>query len=336
MSNNFAEWIAKVPKAELHLHLDGSLQAERMLALAKKHSVALPYTTAAEVEAAYEFENLQSFLDLYYLGASVLKDEEDFYWLMMDYLHKCHEQNIVHTEIMIEPQTYLPNGVQLDTMMAGFKQAMREAKEEWNQSTLLILSFLRHLPESEAIGLYQEMTHHLDHFAAVGLASSELGHPPEKFKQLYAMAKSDGLALTAHAGEEGPPEYIWSALDVLDVGRIDHGVRCLEDQRLVGNLVERGIALTVCPLSNVKLCVFDSMYEHNLNRLIEAGLRVTVNSDDPTYFGGFLNENYQALVDHNLVNQDQAMNLIENGFKASLLAEPDQQYWLDSLRGFAA
>lgn len=331
MADQYAEWLAAIPKTELHLHLDGSLQAHRMLSLADKHGIRLPYATVSEVEAAYQFKDLQSFLDLYYLGASVLRDEDDFYHLMMDYLLVCRDENIVHTEIMIEPQTYAPNGVEFATMMAGFSRAINEAAENWGQSVGLILSLLRHLSEEDALETLQAADAFRDQFIAIGLASSELGNPPEKFVRLYAAARERGYRLVAHAGEEGPAEYIWQALNLLHVDRIDHGVRCLEDPDLVAHLAKARIPLTVCPLSNVRLCVFDNMGDHTLLQLLEQGLCVTVNSDDPAYFGGYLSANYLALQESLGMDRAQTLKLIKNGFEASFLADSVKDAYLKQL-----
>jgi len=332
MINDFEAWLSALPKAELHLHIDGSLQAHRLLSLAAKNNIELPYSTIAEVEAAYEFEDLQSFLDLYYLGASVLIEEDDFYHLMMDYLLKCKQQNIVHCEIMVEPQTYAPNGVSFKTMMDGFNRAITEAKSSWGQSVLLILSFLRHLSEAEALDTLKQAEPYRHHFAAVGLASAELGNPPEKFEKLYARARQQGYLATAHAGEEGPAEYIWNSLGSLQVQRIDHGVRCVEDPKLVTQLFKERTALTVCPLSNIKLRVFEKMQQHNILDMLEQGLAVTVNSDDPAYFGGYLNENFYALHKHLDMTQSQAQKLIENSFEVSFLSAQEKQTFLAQLQ----
>lgn len=333
MSDNsdFNAWVSGLPKAELHLHIDGSLQAHRLLALAEKNNVKLDYKTTEEVEAAYNFVDLQSFLDLYYLGASVLKDEEDFYHLMMDYLLKCREQNIVHCEIMVEPQTYFPNGVSFATVMAGFKKAIKEAEQGWGQSVLLILSLLRHLSEQEALETLTQAEPFRDDFVAIGLASSENGNPPEKFEKLYRVAREQGYLAIAHAGEEGPADYIWSALKKLKVQRIDHGVRCVEDAMLLQYLKKENIPLTVCPLSNVCLCVFDSMTEHNILELLEEGVKVTVNSDDPSYFRGFLNENYMALHEALNLTKPQALVLAKNSFEASFLTADQKAQYLQKL-----
>ena len=327
-------WLNQLPKAELHLHIDGSLQAERMLALAEKNGVTIPFKTLEDVEKAYAFENLQSFLDLYYAGASVLLKEEDFYHLMMDYLLKCKSQNIVHTEIMVEPQTYAPNGVAFATMMAGFERAINEAKAEWGQSVGLILSFLRHLSEEECLATLEEAKPFKDKFVAIGLASSEVGNPPEKFERLYAQAKAQGYGLVAHAGEEGPPSYVWDSLKRLGVDRIDHGVRSSEDAALVDYLIEHQIPLTVCPLSNVRLCVFDSMADHNILALLERGVCVTVNSDDPAYFGGYLNENFHALHRELGLTRAQAIKLAENSINASFMSPENKTALLKRVRAY--
>lgn len=331
MSTDFSEWISTLPKAELHLHIDGSLQAHRMLSLAAKHSITLPYSNVAEVEAAYEFENLQSFLDLYYLGASVLIDEDDFYHLMFDYLLKCKEQNIVHTEIMVEPQTYAPNGVSFATMMAGFDRAIEQAKNEWGQSVLLILSFLRHLSEEQALATLTEAEAFRDSFVAIGLASAEVGNPPAKFERLYAKAREQGYQTTVHAGEEGPPQYVWDSLQMLKADRIDHGVRSIEDAELLGHLAANHTVLTVCPLSNIKLRVYDEMHQHCILELLGKGVAVTVNSDDPAYFGGYLNENFIALNDALGMTKAQTIRLVRNSFEYSFLNESDKQDLLNKV-----
>ncbi|RBP53036.1 adenosine deaminase [Arenicella xantha] len=327
-SDEFINWLKRVPKAELHLHIDGSMQPKRMLSLAKKNGISLPYDSLDAVQAAYAFEDLQSFLDLYYLGASVLLEEDDFFHLMMDYLLKCREQNIVHAEIMIEPQTYAPNGVSFATMMSGFKRAIKQAHDQWGQSVILILSFLRHLSEQDALEMLEQATDFRDDLMAIGLASSELGNPPQKFSQLYQEAARLGFRLSAHAGEEGPADFIWQALKGLDVERIDHGVRCVDDPELVDFLCERQIPLTVCPLSNTKLRVFETMHQHTVLSLLDRGLCVTINSDDPAYFGGYLNENYIALHEHLGMNQAQALRLVENSFKASFLSPERKQAFI--------
>jgi adenosine deaminase len=329
MKNKLKDWVAKLPKAELHLHIEGSLEPELMMSLAKKHAVDLPYTSIEEVIAAYDFHNLQSFLDLYYLGASVLRDEDDFYQLMLAYLQKCREDNVVHTEIMFDPQTHTERGVGFAIFMPGFVRAMQEAEQQWGQSSLLIMSFLRHMSEESALQTLEDAKDHLQHITAVGLDSSELGNPPEKFARVFAKAKDLGLKRVAHAGEEGPPAYVWEATNILDVQRIDHGVRSIEDASLVAHLVTNKIPLTVCPLSNTKLKVFAHMSEHNILDLLEQGLLVTVNADDPSYFGGYLNDNYHALIEHLDISQEQLRQMVKNSFSASFLTEEVKQRWLE-------
>ena len=311
--------IKTIPKAELHLHIEGSLTPELMWRLAQKHNIALPYASVEDIQAAYNFTDLQSFLDIYYAGAGVLIDEDDFFSLMWDYLQRCHEENIVHAEIMFDPQTHTERGIGFDVFMPGFLRAIQKAETEYGISSYLIMSFLRHLPESEAYQTLEAAKPYYQHIKAVGLDSSELGHPPSKFERVFKKARSLGFKIVAHAGEEGPASYIWEAIELLDVDRIDHGVRCQEDQALMAYLKEKQIPLTVCPLSNLKLCVIDDMKEHNIVQLLDAGLLVTVNSDDPTYFGGFLNENFEAL--HTALNIDESTirALAANSFRASFL-----------------
>lgn len=325
--------IKNIPKAELHLHIEGSLTPELMWRLAEKHSVSLPYASVEEIEAAYNFKDLQSFLDLYYAGAGVLRDEDDFFTLMWEYLSRCAEENIVHTEIMFDPQTHTERGIGFDVFMPGFLRAIQKAESEFGISSYLIMSFLRHLPESEAFETLEAAKPYYQHITAVGLDSSELGHPPSKFERVFKKAKSLGFKIVAHAGEEGPASYIWEAIELLDVDRIDHGVRCQEDQALMALLKEKQIPLTVCPLSNLKLCVIDDMKEHNIVQLLDAGLLVTVNSDDPTYFGGFLNENFEALHTSLNIDEDTIRVLAANSFKASFLPEEKKNALIKQVTG---
>lgn len=328
------EWLNHLPKVELHLHIDGTLQAARMLELANKNAVPLPYQSVDEVLAAYDFEDLQSFLDLYYMGASVLQDEEDFYHLMMDYLLKCKEQHILHTEIMVEPQTYAPNGVEFATMMKGFNKAIRQAEDEWGQSVLLILSFLRHLSEEECLETLKQAEPFRENFVAIGLASSEKDNPPEKFVRLYEAARAQGYKAVAHAGEEGPASYVSDSLDILKVQRVDHGVRSVENDELMQRLAKERIPLTVCPLSNVRLCVFEKMADHNILDMLEKGLCVTVNSDDPAYFGGYLNENFQALATDLGMTREQAAEIVKNSFEASFLSDEKKKMLIAELEDY--
>lgn len=326
-----SEWVTVLPKAELHMHIDGSLQAERLLQLAKKNGIDLPYGTVEEVDNAYQFKDLQSFLDLYYLGASVLREEDDFYHLMMDYLLKCRENHIVHAEIMVEPQTYLVNGIAFDTFMPGFKRAIAEAQSQWGISALLILSLLKHTTEDECIDVLKMADNYPGDFVALGMASTEIGNPPEKFQRLYQLGRERGYYLQTHSGEEGSADIIWSSLQVMQVERIDHGVRCTDDPLLVDYLSTRKIPLTVCPLSNVRLRVFDKIEDHNIIELLKKGVLVTVNSDDPAYFGGFLNANYHALIDAFDLDKEDVLVLVKNGFRASYLPEDRVQTFIDEL-----
>jgi adenosine deaminase len=322
------QWVALLPKVELHLHIEGSLEPDLMMALADKHQIELPYANIEEVKDAYKFEDLQSFLDLYYFGASVLKDEDDFYQLMWNYLLKCKEDNVVHVEIMFDPQTHTERGIGFDVFMPGFKRAIQQAEQEWGQSCLLIMSFLRHLTEQSAMQTLESATPYLNDITAVGLDSGELGNPPEKFTQVFKMAKELGLKRVAHAGEEGPADYVWGALKALDVNRIDHGVRSIEDPELIKFLVQSQHPLTVCPLSNTKLKVFKHMQDHNVLQLLEFGLMATINADDPSYFGGYLNDNFFAIIDHLPIQQHHLYQLVKNSFNASFMPLEQKQQWL--------
>lgn len=328
MSIASPEFIRHLPKAELHLHIEGSLEPELMLSLASKHGIELPYKTLDEIRAAYQFEDLQSFLDLYYLGAGVLIDEQDFYDLMWAYLGRCRDENIIHTEIMFDPQTHTDRGVSFATVINGFARALDDARDQWHQSSSLIMSFLRHLPESEAMATLEQGLAYKDRILSVGLDSAELGNPPADFQRVYARAAEAGFYRVAHAGEEGPAQYIRDAMSLLDVQRIDHGVRCLDEPELVEDLVKNRMPLTMCPLSNVRLCVFDHMNKHPILELLDRGLCVTVNSDDPAYFGGYLNDNFMALADSLSMTQDQAIQLARNSFEASFLAQAEKDEFL--------
>jgi len=312
--------IKKLPKAELHLHIEGTLEPELMFRLAKKNNIYIPYKTVKEVKKAYNFSSLQSFLDIYYAGAKVLITEEDFFDLTWEYLLKCKEQNIVHTEIMFDPQTHTCRGVKFKTVVNGITKALEKAKDELEISSFLIMSFLRHLSQEEAFATLKEAEPFKEKIIAIGLDSSELGNPPKKFKDVFNEAKKQGYKLVAHAGEEGDVSYIWGALDILHVDRIDHGIRCDEDNRLISYLKEKQVPLTICPLSNVKLKAVKSMEKHNILKLLKQGLNVTVNSDDPAYFGGYLNENYEVLVESLGMSEEELKRLVENSFKASFLS----------------
>jgi adenosine deaminase len=309
-----------MPKAELHIHIEGSLEPELIFELAQRNGVSLPYPSVEALREAYAFTDLQSFLDIYYAGASVLLTEQDFYDMTAAYLERAHADNVRHAEIFFDPQTHTARGVPFETVINGIWRACQEGPV----SASLIMCFLRHLSEEEAIATLEEAQPFRDKFIGVGLDSSEVGHPPEKFARVFERARNLGLHLVAHAGEEGPPSYIESALDVLNVERIDHGVRCLDDPELAQRLVREQMALTVCPLSNIKLRVFDVMGSHNLRRLLDAGLVATVNSDDPAYFGGYVNANYLAAFEALPLGVEHAHQLARNSFAAAFL-EPEQK-----------
>jgi adenosine deaminase len=327
-----------MPKAELHVHIEGSLEPELIFRLAQRNGVKLAYPSVEALRAAYAFTDLQSFLDIYYAGASVLLKEQDFFDMTWAYLQHAVADNVVHAEIFFDPQTHTARGVPFETVIRGLHHACRRAHQELRISTKLILCFLRHLSEEEAIATLEEALPWREYFVGVGLDSSERGHPPEKFARVFARARALGLHAVAHAGEEGPPEYIRSALDVLKVERIDHGVRCVEDPALVRRLASERVPLTVCPLSNVKLCVFRTLTEHNLPALLDAGLCATVNSDDPAYFGGYINENFvetfEALPQ---LTAQHAYRLARNSFDASFASEAQKENFRHALdAAFAA
>ena len=312
------DWLNTLPKAELHLHLEGSLEPEMLFSLAERNRIALPWDNVDALRSAYAFGNLQEFLDLYYRGADVLRTEQDFYDLTWAYLQKCEEQNVVHTEPFFDPQTHTDRGIPFEVALRGISEALADGRELLGISSGLILSFLRHLSEEEAFRTLEQAMPFRDAFFAVGLDSSEMGHPPSKFERVFAKARAEGFLAVAHAGEEGPPEYVWEALNLLKVSRIDHGVRAAEDPRLVERLIEEQIPLTVCPLSNTKLRVFDDMRQHNILQLLEQGVKVTVNSDDPAYFGGYVTENFMALHESLGMTEAQARRLAQNSLDARL------------------
>lgn len=323
--------IQTLPKAELHIHIEGSLEPEMMFALAQRNGIQLPYASVAEIKAAYQFENLQTFLDLYYAGAQVLQTEQDFYDLTWAYLQKCAAQSVRRTEIFFDPQTHTDRGIPFEAVLNGITAALQAGREQLQVSSALILCFLRHLSADAAMTTLEQALPYQDKIIGVGLDSSEMGHPPSKFRAVFDRARAAGLITVAHAGEEGPPEYIWEAIDLLKVSRIDHGVRCVEDPALVDYLVEHQIPLTVCPLSNVKLCVFDTMADHNLKQLLERGLCVTVNSDDPAYFGGYLNENFEAVQTALGLTDEDLKKLAHHSLQAAFLSDAErQQLTIDS------
>ncbi|MDZ4162615.1 MAG: adenosine deaminase [Burkholderiales bacterium] len=315
-----ADLARRIPKAELHIHIEGSLEPELIFALAQRNGVALTYSSVEALRAAYAFSDLQSFLDIYYAGASVLLHEADFLDMAWAYLQRAHADNVVHTEIFFDPQTHTARGVPIASVILGLKRACDRAQAELGLSSHLILCFLRHLSEEDAFATLETAIPLREHFIGVGLDSSELGHPPEKFARVFARCRELGLRTVAHAGEEGPPEYIWQALDVLKVERIDHGVRCLEDAALVARLATSRIPLTVCPLSNLKLCVVSNLADHPMKRLLDAGLCATVNSDDPAYFGGYLNENFVHTVHALCLSAADVVQLARNSIEASFVS----------------
>ncbi len=325
-----------LPKAELHIHIEGSLEPEMMFALAQRNGITLPYDSVEAVRAAYQFKDLQSFLDLYYAGAQVLQTEQDFYDLTWAYLQRCAAQTVRHTEIFFDPQTHCDRGIPFEVVHSGITQALLDAKTQLGVSAGLILCFLRHLSAEAAMATLEQALPYRDSLLAVGLDSSELGHPPSKFQAVFDRARAEGLLTVAHAGEEGPPEYIWEAIRLLKVARIDHGVRCVEDPALVEYLVEHQIPLTVCPLSNIKLCVFDTMANHNLKQLLDLGLCVTINSDDPAYFGGYLAENFAAVESALGLTSAQLVQLARNSFQASFLPEAEKQIYQQELTTYEA
>ncbi|WP_313077435.1 adenosine deaminase [Melaminivora sp.] len=325
--------LAAMPKAELHIHIEGSLEPEMIFALARRNGVALPYADVEALRRAYAFTDLQSFLDIYYAGASVLLHEQDFYDMARAYLGCAAMENVAHAEIFFDPQTHTARGVSMQTVINGLHRACEDARAELGISASLILCFLRHLSEDEAFATLEQAMPFLGRFIGVGLDSSEVGHPPEKFARVFARCRELGLRLVAHAGEEGPPAYIWSALDVLQVERIDHGVQALRDPALVRRLAAERIALTVCPLSNQKLRVFPQLSQHNLKRLLDAGLVATVNSDDPAYFGGYLNDNFtQVFAAVPQLDAQDAWQLAHNSFAASFAPEAERRAWQERLR----
>ena len=325
-----------IPKAELHLHIEGSLEPELLFALARRNGVALPYDSVEALRAAYQFGNLQDFLDLYYQGMSVLRTEEDFYDLTRAYLQRCQTQNVIHTELFFDPQAHTERGVPLPVVLDGIHRALQDGQREFGISSRLILCFLRHLPEEAAIETLREALPYRDRFIGVGLDSSELGHPPENFQRVFQMARAEGLLTVAHAGEEGPPEYVWQALDLLKIQRIDHGVRAFEDPRLMARLADEQVPLTVCPLSNVRLRVYDDMTQHPILKMLEQGVKVTVNSDDPAYFGGYVGENFQALEESLGLGQEQAVRLARHSLEAAFVDDTERQAMLARLDGFLA
>jgi adenosine deaminase len=318
------DFIHKLPKAELHMHLEGSLEPELMFALAARNKVDIPFRSVAEVRAAYAFSNLQDFLDIYYQGANVLRHEEDFFALTDAYLQRAFQDGVRHVEVFFDPQTHTRRGIPFGVAAGGILAALRQGQKTYDISSRLILCFLRHLDEDSALATLKQAEPYMDGICAVGLDSSERGHPPVKFKRAFDTARAAGLKLVAHAGEEGPPDYVWQALDELKVDRIDHGNRALEDGVLVERLVRERMTLTVCPLSNLKLCVVDRLENHPIKKMLSLGLRATVNSDDPAYFGGYINDNYAAIAGALDLSRADLALLACNSFAGSFLSANDK------------
>ena len=331
MNDQIIEFIKKVPKAELHLHIEGTLEPEHMFELAKRNNVSIPYNNVEEVKSAYNFKNLDSFLNIYYQGSKVLIHEKDFFDLTWAYILKCKEDNIVHTEIFFDPQSHLDRGISFDIVINGISKALDKANLEFGLTSKIIMCFLRHLDEESGFKVLDQALKYKNKIVGVGLDSSELGNPPKKFEKLFQKARDEGFLTVAHAGEEGPPEYIWDSINLLKVKRIDHGVQSLKDEKLVDLLIKEQIPLTVCPLSNIKLCVFDKIENHNLKKMLNKDLRVMVNSDDPAYFGGYLNKNLtetQLALDLSL---EEIKTLIINSFKSSFLKDDKKKEWIDKI-----
>jgi len=330
-ADRMPDLLRKMPKAELHIHIEGSLEPELIFALAERNKVSIPYANVEELRSAYAFSNLQSFLDIYYAGASVLLKEQDFYDMAHAYFVKAAQDNVVHAELFFDPQTHTARGVGMDVVVKGLHRACIDAQKEFGISASLILCFLRHLSEEAAFETLEEAMPWRDKIVGIGLDSGELGNPPEKFARVFARCRELGFHLVAHAGEEGPPAYIWTALDVLKVERIDHGVQSIKDPALLERLAKDRIALTVCPLSNLKLCVFPDLASHNLRQLLDAGLAVTVNSDDPAYFGGYMNDNFTQIFAATGMTARHAYTLARNSFEASFIDAADKQACIDRL-----
>ena len=331
-SKTLLDLAMNMPKAELHLHIEGTFEPEQMFAIAQRNHVPLKYDSVAALKAAYQFDSLQDFLDLYYQGMSVLLTEQDFYDLTMAYLKRVHDDNVVHVEIFFDPQGHLSRGVPFEVQIKGIYEALKDGERELGITFKLIMSFLRHLDEANAFETLELAKPYIDWIDGVGLDSSEMGHPPEKFANVFRACKALGLPVTVHAGEEGPPEYVWQALDIVKADRIDHGNRALEDEDLIATIKHRGLTLTVCPLSNLKLCVVDTMVEHPIRAMLRFGLRATVNSDDPAYFGGYMNDNYQALIHETGISKDELYTLACNAFTGSWLSKPEQALHLARLK----
>ena len=328
LTMNLQNIIEKIPKAELHLHIEGTFEPELMFEIARRNNIVTRFKSVEELRKAYDFHNLQSFLDIYYEGANVLIYEKDFYDLTFAYLLKCREDYVVHTEIFFDPQTHTHRGISFKVMFNGIFASLKDAEKEWGITSQMIMCFLRHLSEEDAMKTLKEALPYKNNILAVGLDSSEVGHPPSKFERVFKEAIKEGFLTVAHAGEEGPPEYVWEALDLLKVKRIDHGVRCIEDEKLMRRIISEKIPLTVCPLSNIKLCVFKKMEDHNLQKLLQQGVIVTINSDDPAYFGGYANQNYIKTVEALNLNVGDVVQIAKNSFQASFMSDELKKSWM--------
>lgn len=330
------KFIREIPKAELHLHIEGSFQPELMFEIAKRNQIPLKYNSVEELKKAYEFSCLQDFLDIYYTGAGVLVTEEDFYDLTMDYFRACQKENVIFTEIMFDPQTHTKRGIPFETVIKGIQKAREEAKQKYGIDSLLIMSYLRHLTEEDAFETLQQSLPYKNLIKTVGLDSSEKGNPPSKFARVFVASVKEGYIPVAHAGEEGDADYIWEAIDILKVQRIDHGNRCLQDENLVKEIVKRDLALTVCPLSNLELRNVDVLTNHPLKKLMDKGIKVTVNSDDPAYFGGYLNENFLQIQKALHLTKEDIVELVKNAFKYSFATEEQKREYLQKVDDFVA
>jgi adenosine deaminase len=329
------QFIRDLPKVELHLHIEGSLEPEMMFALAQRNNIEIPFKSAEEVREAYNFGNLQDFLDIYYQGMNVLRTEQDFYDLTWAYLSRVASENVQHVEIFFDPQGHTSRGVEFETVLDGITRALDDGRKKLNVTSKLIMCFLRHLSEEDAFKTLEQALPYKDRILGIGLDSSEVGHPPSKFARVFEKAREAGFLLVAHAGEEGPPEYVWEAIDVLKIQRIDHGNRMLEDSALRDRLIAEGMALTVCPLSNLKLCVVKDMTKHPLKTMLDLDVKATVNSDDPAYFGGYMNDNYIAVAEALKLSKQDILTLARNSIEATFLDEEGKQRLRDNLEAYA-
>ena len=335
-STQLVNLATRLPKTELHLHIEGSLEPDMVMQMARRNRIELPFSTTEQLKALYDFKDLQSFLDLYYLATNVLQTEQDFFDLTWAYLERCHDQNIVHTEIFFDPQSHTSRGIPFKVVVDGIHGALSRAQTELNISSRLILCFLRHLSPDDALVTWEQAEPTLEYIDGVGLDSAERDFPPSLFTDVFELARKAGLRTVAHAGEEGPADYIRQAVELLQVSRIDHGVRITEDPSLLAQVARDQIPLTVCPLSNTRLCVYDSMNDHPILELLDKGLLVTVNSDDPAYFGGYVNQNYAAVIEALAPTHEQVVTLVRNGFTASFLDEATKARWTQEIDDFSA